>query len=297
MQEWEETWVDFPEGTVALMRRLIDERKKDPNLAAFFVNTILREDIFNILDTCCTVVYYPLDTDEENDGFQVIRPVDYGDRRDVHFVYLNTAKPLEKQVFAAGHELGHIWNIAEEIWRDGTLEKIHPRADSEEAAMNRFAAELLMPSSMFHKAAMEQMSLYRKNGTLTYLSGIRVIANLMNEFCVPARAAGFRLYETGCLSKESCERLLFIGPDPKTITRERYQASFQRALRDCIQEGGYTRLNKATNKKGIKDFPALLNEAEAKGKLSPQRITALRKAWDIPVIDEVESGLGAGSLK
>lgn len=297
MQEWEETWVDFPAETVALMRRLIDERKKDPNLAAFFVNTILREDIFNILDTCCTVVYYPLDTDEENDGFQVIRPVDYGDRRDVHFVYLNTAKPLEKQVFAAGHELGHIWNIAEEIWRDGTLEEIYPRAGSEEAAMNRFAAELLMPFNTFYNTAMEQISLYRKDGTLTYLSGIRVIANLMNEFCVPARAAGFRLYETGCLSQESCERLLFIGPDSKKITRERYQASFQRALGDCIQEGGYTRLNKATNKKGIKDFPALLNKAEAKGKLSPQRITALRKAWDIPVIDETESGLGAGSLE
>ena len=76
------------------------------------------------------------------------------------FVYLNTAKPLEKQIFAAGHELGHLWNVADIIW-NAQLEKQFPRKENEEAAMNRFSAELLMPEKTFYQSASPLLKSYQ----------------------------------------------------------------------------------------------------------------------------------------
>ncbi len=46
----------------------------------------------NALEMNCRVIYYPI-ADDEICGF----------------VYINSYLPLEKQVFAAAHELYHIW--------------------------------------------------------------------------------------------------------------------------------------------------------------------------------------------
>ena len=77
MLNWDEL-VDFPQETILKMQDIIAEKKQAPELKRLFVNTILREDIFDILESCCTVVYFPLSDEEENDGFQVARAVDYG---------------------------------------------------------------------------------------------------------------------------------------------------------------------------------------------------------------------------
>ena len=68
-------------------------------------NMVIRDDIFGILEKHCTVVYYPIEN-EINCGFHTKRFVKdrLGD-----FVYINTAKPVAEQVFAAVHELGHVW--------------------------------------------------------------------------------------------------------------------------------------------------------------------------------------------
>lgn len=293
MQNWEKL-IDFPQRKIEQMRQIIDEKRRDPTLEGLFVNRILREDIFDILDACCTVVFFPLPEGEENDGFQVSRTVDYCGEHIEQFVFLNTAKPLEKQVFTAGHELGHIWRIADRIW-DDDLEKDFPRTETEEAAMNRFSAELLMPQEQFRKSAMEQLDAYRENGKIKIINGIRVVASLMNEFCVPAQAVVRRLYETKCLSRESCEQLLFKGAGK--ASPEEYQEIFKKTLLNCIGEGGYTRLNKPTNKRGIKDFPQILNDAEEKGVFSKRRIAKLRETLAIPAIDEKRDGLDSESLE
>lgn len=293
MQNWEKV-IDFPDEKIEQMQQIIEEKRRQPELSGLFVNKILREDIFDILDACCTVVFYPLPESEENDGFQVSRAVDYGGEHIEQFVFLNTAKPLEKQVFTAGHELGHIWDVADQIW-DDELEKIFPRLETEEAAMNRFSAELLMPQEQFQKSAQEQLNAYRENGKIKIINGIRVVASLMNEFCVPAHAVVRRLYETKCLSRKSCEQLLFTGAG-KTNPEE-YQIIFQETLHNCIEEGGYTRLNKPTNKRGIKDFPQILNEAEKKDIFSKEQAERLRTLLSIPTIDEEKDGLDSESLE
>ena len=73
MRCWAEV-VDFPEENVEMMRKIIQNQRSVLQERGLFVNTILREDIFDILDACCTVVFYPFEEDE-NDGFQVERPV------------------------------------------------------------------------------------------------------------------------------------------------------------------------------------------------------------------------------
>ena len=98
MRSWDEVVV-FPEEKVRLMQKIIREKRECFKKQGLFFNSVLREDIFDLLNACCTVVFYPFPQDE-NDGFQVARPVSYGDRPHTEqFVYLNTAKCLEKQVF------------------------------------------------------------------------------------------------------------------------------------------------------------------------------------------------------
>lgn len=295
MHSWNDV-VDFPEEKIRVMRGIIAGKRRELKDRGLVFNTVLREDIFDLLNACCTVVFYPFPQDE-NDGFQVARPVSYGGEPHIEqFVYLNTAKSLEKQVFAVGHELGHIWEAADQIW-DEALERTLPRGENEEAAMNRFAAELLMPEEEFRTLANSQLEACRKRGILSYVDCIHITANLMNEFCVPAASVILRFYETGCLSAEICNRLLFDGPKPEE--REQYQALFQKVLRSYIQESGYTRLQKATNKRGIRDFPQLLREAEQRGVFSPEKAAALRAELEIPEpeIDTGETGLDQVGLE
>lgn len=292
MQSWD-TLVDFPDEAIDKMRQIISTKRDSPELKSFFVNTILREDIFDILDACCTVIYFPLEG-EDNDGFQVSRTVDYGGEHVQMFVFLNTAKPLEKQIFAAGHELGHLWNVADNIWNT-QLENQFPRKENEEAAMNRFSAELLMPEKTFYQSASSLLKSYQTaDGKIKIIDGIRVIASLMNEFCVPDHAIVRRLYETKCLSKESCIKLRFTGPNE--AYSETYEETFHKILKACIDEGGYTRLNKPTLKRGIKDFPLVLNAIEQKGVFSQKKIENLRRQLNIPAIDRQEGELADKNL-
>lgn len=294
MQNWS-SLLEFPPEKIEIMRGVIAEKRSVRELEGFFVNQILREDIFNILDACCTVIYCPL-PDEDNDGFHVSYPVDYAgcdsSEGRAHFVFLNTAKPLEKQVFAAGHELGHIWNVADSVW-DKTFSEITPRTkENEEAAMNRFSAELLMPEKQFMESAAGQLKNYRENGKLKVVDAFRMISSLMNEFCVPAQAVILRLYETKCLSPEVCEQLLHTGPRTvKDLTPEAYQDLFVKMLNLCIQEGGYTRLRRPTMKRGIKGFPKILDEAAKKGVIPFDKIRQLRELLEIPDIQEDDASM------
>ena len=63
-------------------------------------NIIIKDDIFGILEKHCTVVYYPIEN-EKCCGFHTRRFVK-NELED--FVYINTAKTIAEQVFAAAHE-------------------------------------------------------------------------------------------------------------------------------------------------------------------------------------------------
>ena len=101
----------------------------------------IKDGIFNILEEKCTVIYYPF-PEEKNRGFHLKKIVG-NELRD--FVYINTGKTIEQQVFTAAHEMGHVWNVSKKV-RDLAINKGLEIGDiDDEKVTDRFAAELLMP--------------------------------------------------------------------------------------------------------------------------------------------------------
>ena len=274
-------WSSIPEfsnKTIQKMQDLIAKHKKDSRLNSLFVNPILKEDVFDILDQFCTVIYFPLEN-EENDGFNISLPVSYNKSQRENFVFINTEKHLDKQVFAAGHELGHIWKVADCIWDNSEDEPLPRTAENEEAAMNRFAAELLMPKGVFRRIAEEQFSNYlHSQKGVKWTDAVRVIANLMNEFCVPKQAVIRRLYEVRYAKEEVCSEL-WMGP--AHIPTEEYQEMLKQTLRVYIEQGGYTRLTNRTKKKWIKGFPELLEKLKDSDSYSKEKVDFLKDEFDL----------------
>lgn len=93
--------VSLPESVVLGIKQFI----KDKGLK---LQPLLRDGIFALLEQYCTVLYYP-QKEEANDGCHVKRLVN---NEIVNFVFI-THKSIEKQVFTATHELGHILELPE----------------------------------------------------------------------------------------------------------------------------------------------------------------------------------------
>lgn len=108
-----------------------------------FSDEPVRDNIFKILRDKGVVIFYPMEEEEDLDGFHVDRTVN-GEK--TAFVYINTAKYFDKCIFCAAHELGHICEIEKIIESD--IGETVP-GDQVDDIMNRFAAELLMPEKMF----------------------------------------------------------------------------------------------------------------------------------------------------
>ncbi len=262
----------FDDRTINAIRSFIEELKQTPAYSDHFQrNIILRENVFDLLESCCTAIYYPLPA-EENDGFHISFPVNYQDAP-ANFVYLNTAKPIEKLVFAAGHELGHIWEV------DHVISSISENPIPTEDLMNRFSAELLMPQDVFTSYA-EQL-LVQKTDHLQdnlFIKLLSVSAVLMNEFCVPFQSVVRRLWECEKISERTVN-LLFYGPE--TMPDGVYSDFLENFLRVCKENDGYGRIGIITNKKSIPGFAQLLQDAEDSQKVSPHQIAELRKQFDI----------------
>ena len=262
---------DFPRETVLAMQGFIAKKRQHPALKNEFVNPILREDIFDLLSRECTVIYFPLEN-EENDGFHVQMPVN-GEKQ--HFVYINTEKPLQKQIYAAAHELGHIWT---DNGRNIGITPVSPEED--DALMNRFAAELLMPEEVFGALAGKKLEELKSGpGKISVENFFRVVAYLMDEFFVPFQAVVRRFGEVGILDRQTC----------KDIEENHYKehAEGRKMLEDCINEGGYLKLLAEPNKKkGMTGFTELLNQAETHGVFRPEKVEYLRKELNLPRVDD-----------
>ena len=128
----------LPNQVEICIQQLIEQKFQEENLHSMFPNRLLREDVLDLLDRYCTVVYYPLE-EEENNGFRV-KDIPFSDGSYHDFVFINTAQTLEKQAFTAAHELGHIWNVDRYV-----IEHCGISSELAEPIINRFAAVLLMP--------------------------------------------------------------------------------------------------------------------------------------------------------
>ncbi|MBD5399664.1 MAG: ImmA/IrrE family metallo-endopeptidase [Treponema sp.] len=225
---------------------------------------LIKDDVFNLLEQHCTVLYYPQE-DEENDGCHVLRLVN---GKPEHFVYINTHKSIEKQVFTAAHELGHILKLHEHLKEKCSAYK----EKYEENAMSRFAAGILMPQNMFVAQVADNYKNYCGQGNSIALDNlIKFSIYLMDFFFVPFKSVIIRLNEVGFLSKDNAEHII----NNENILHQ---------INGYIKNLGYKRLGIRSDKKSIKDYAELISKVEEKKIFNAQKLAAIREKMDLPPI-------------
>ncbi|MEE0892703.1 MAG: ImmA/IrrE family metallo-endopeptidase [Treponema sp.] len=242
---------------------------RQDNSAPLGFNQVPKESVFTLLENKSTVIYFPLEN-EENDGFHVSLPVN-----DImeNFVYINTSKYVEKQIFTAAHELGHLLKLEDYLRKKCKSYK----EKNAEYYVNRFAAILLIPTSILIttftnrvKILIKENEIQKKenNFYLTELDMFRIITYLMDFFFVPYKTIVRRLYECNCISEESVYHLLEIEEN-----------DYPKLIKKCIDEGKYEKLSKANAKKSFGNLPEMLSLIEKKHVFPKEKIDYLRKLF------------------
>lgn len=156
------------------------------------LNTVIGAQIFHILEKESKVLYYPLE-DQTVWGFSETI-------QGKAFVCINTSLDFEKQVFAAAHELYHLWyGTSGEIM---VLEETGEPDDDLEVELwaNRFAAEFLVNEELL----LQEMRTY---GIDKDSISVKDIIKLANIFVVPYRTMVRRLNEIGIYRENMYDRL------------------------------------------------------------------------------------------
>lgn len=179
-------------------------------------NDIIGQQIFSILSLHARVIYYPLGADSVW-GFTRIKGSVESEAEQNPFVAINSSIPLDCQVFAAAHELYHIWYdnhvdvIPANIMDD-------PIDDRNELKANRFAAEFLVEEDLLRKEM-------RIHGIPSGKIVLKDILKLADLFCVPYRTMVKRLCEIGTISKAERSGFLEITEAELSAARRRYAFS------------------------------------------------------------------------
>lgn len=160
---------------------------------------IIGDHVFRLLEQNCRVLYYPL---EEDDVWGFIERI-----KGQLFVCINTSIPYEKQVFAAAHELYHIWfdgENAQEVVLSSNLEETEAsHIDVCELKANRFAAEFLAETKLLEK----EMLRYRiDKNEIT----IKEVLLLCDVFTIPYKTMVRRLHETKAIRHNTLVELLYV---------------------------------------------------------------------------------------
>lgn len=265
---------DFDEDVVTAIRQHIKSRIETDCLGDCFpIKSCLREDAFEVLNRYCTVIYYPIE-DESNRGFHIREYLSH-DGSDKDFVFINTSQTLEKQVFTAAHELGHIWKIDELIFQEFS----GLNHDLGEAIINRFAAELLMPETPFRSAVISDARQFSKEEKSNMLKVemrdvLKIVVKRMDQFRAPSGAVIRRLFELHIIPKDAMDTLLGDDSFPKeTIDDE---------IGRIIRENDYSSLRNPTRRKFIPGLAELLDKAETTHCVAESKINELRKKFDLP---------------
>lgn len=176
-------------------------------------NEIIGPQIFSILSLYARVIYYPFGKDAVW-GFTRIKGSANNVKNDKPFVAINTSIPYDCQIFAAAHELYHIWfdNKIDVIPAD-VIDKVGN--DRNELKANRFAAEFLVDEDLLRKE-LRIYSVDCKNVTL------KDILKLANLFSVPYITMVRRLYEIGIFTKQECLCYLDLEKWDIPAARKRY---------------------------------------------------------------------------
>ena len=217
-------------------------------------NIIPKDNIFKILEKHCVVVYYPIEDESKNRGFHIKRFID-GELRD--FVYINTAKSTAEQVFAAAHELGHVWRVAEKIWKIKECKEVLSE-DIEEKLVSRFAAEFLMPREEFTATFTMHMNELGFNPRKIRLDEIvRVMAMQMTDYMVPYEAVRRRMLETWIITEPIadvlCKDMGYINGVVSTYLGDQNTTLEAKSMKKTIP-GLRDLINKAEIQMGVSEY-------------------------------------------
>ena len=234
-------------------------------------NEIIRDDVFSILQASeCTVLYYPLDGEENDgcDGCHIEKPVN---GRMEQFVFINTNNTRERQAFSAAHELGHIWKVDERLQA-----KFPQEYFDEEEAVNKFAAELLMPKQLFEEAIEIKLKLMNYSGPkMKNVEMVKLIAYLMNYFFVPFKSVVLRFNELNRLNDKYNDDILIFKDSE--------------LLKEIIKAEQYTRLGIVNKLCSMDNLNEYLIKAEKKRVFNETKINNIRKEFDIKQVEESSS--------
>ena len=182
-------------------------------------NDIIGTQIFSILSLHARVIYYPLGKDAPW-GFTRISGSSDDALLEKPFVAINTSIPVDCQVFAAAHELYHIWYEKNPDILPANLLDVQNQKKSEKRA-NRFAAEFLVDEQLLK----QEIELYRISRFT-----IKSILQLAALFSVPYQTMVKRLFEISLISNVETEQ--FLSETEAAIERYKRRYSFNAANSD-----------------------------------------------------------------
>lgn len=228
---------------------------------------IIQDDIFNIIknyvknkNADLQVMFLPI-KDDDLCAFTCFK-------KNAFFIVINSCIPLSKQIFAAAHELYHIYSYFENDCNDLirnisyiSSSEIEESSDSlEEKKANAFAASLLIPSELLTN----QIRIYHIEKSSITVDSVIQLADI---FAVPYKAMVLRLYEEGYIDKECANKYINVEKSLLAIKAEliignnRWENTNERFI-------------------NIGSLNALININEMKQFLSKERIAEDRKKLD-----------------
>ena len=240
-------------------------------------NDIIGNQIFSILSLYARVMYYPLGKDAPW-GFTRIS----GSRNDATlekpFVAINTSIPLDCQVFAAAHELYHIWYEQKPDVLPADLLDEQDKTISERKA-NRFAAEFLVDEMLLR----QEIGLYK----ISEFS-IKSILQLCELFVVPYRTMAKRLREIKLISEDELQK--FLNESEESINRYRSRYSFVlRCPDERVGMDNLIELSVDAYEKGYVTFEKLEYLLELSN-MTPETLGIEKKLkYEFPSDDELDS--------
>lgn len=174
---------------------------------------IIQDDIFLVMENYVKKQEIPLELlrfpikDEEFCACTFIREARL-------FVLLNSGLPLSKQLFAAAHELYHIWCYFEDdeqsLLKNGSILKSatidEEATGQEDREANAFAGLLLVSEECLS----EQLRIYGIMGREIEISDVLL---LMDIFAVPFKAMILRLYEEGYINEDQARQFFYISQE------------------------------------------------------------------------------------
>lgn len=186
------------------------------------VYDVIGTQIFSILGLYARIIYYPLGENAPW-GFTDIKGLKDMENAPKIFVVLNSSIPIECQVFAAAHELYHIWYAnTYSVITQSDLDYLNE--DKVEQKASRFAAEFLVNKNLLES----EMKLYSISKDNINMKGILKLSEL---FTVPYKTMVRRLSEINIL--DSDEEQKYLAKSNDEINREKKRYSISDIKVDC----------------------------------------------------------------